>query len=151
MPVVESSSIVFAYLILAAGGLVPLAVAGPGQESAFTIAGSMAACLFVILSLVGKRRGERIFVRAAMVILSGMFCGIVLPGLIVDWWWPEIVPRLTWQAYAFMGFVFGLSGQRLVSWLVGFIDTRFPAFLDKLADGLLGIKPHSDDDTKPKP
>jgi hypothetical protein len=151
MPVVESSSIVFAYLILAAGGLVPLAVAGPGQESAFTIAGSMAACLFVILSLVGKRRGERIFVRAAMVMLSGMFCGNVLPGIIMPWKFPELVPLFTWHHYAGLGFLFAMAGQRFVSWLVGFIDTRFPAVLDKGADFLLGIKPHSDDDTKTKP
>lgn len=143
MPIVESH-LVAAYMIVATGGLTPLML-GPGRQDAYTIAGAMAAVLFVIIQLQGTSRGQKKYAKASLVILAGMFCGAVLPGFIIKMWFVDMIHRFDWEHYAVFGFVGALSGQRIIAWLVEFIDDKFPRFLDRVASTFLGIKPPKDD------
>lgn len=144
MPIVESH-LTQAYLIIAAGGLTPLVI-DPGRQDAYTIAGAMAAVLFVIIQLQGSQRGQKKYAKASLVILAGLFCGTVMPGFVLKLWFTEMLPTLAWEHYAVFGFVGALSGQRIIAWLVEFIDHKFPEFLDRLASTFLGIKPPKDDE-----
>ncbi len=138
MPAITSSVPLYLVLIMPALATVMI---GPGHADMYAIVGAMAAVLFVVLDLQGRPRGERHFVKALPVIAAGMFCGAVLPGLLIHLLRPQWLDALTWHAWATAGFVFALAGQRIVSWLVGLIDRRLPAILDGLASRFFGIKP----------
>ncbi len=114
---------------------------GPGHADMYAIVGAMAAVLFVLLDLQGRPRGQRHVVKALPVIASGMFCGSVLPGLMVHTVRPQWLEIMTWHGWAASGFIFALAGQRLVGWLVDLIDKRLPAVLDGIAVRFFGIKP----------
>ncbi len=146
MPVIESHLLAF-YLLLATGGLTPLLM-GPGRQDAFTIAGAMAGVLLVVLDLHGRPRGHRKVIKGAFVILAGMVCGALLPGFVLKTWLSHWIPLLDWEAYAVFGFVGAVAGQRIVRWLIEFFDNRFPSFLDRGAEWLLGIKPVNRDEAK---
>ncbi len=144
MPIVESN-LVAAYMLVATGGLTPLML-GPGRQDAYTIAGAMAAVLFVIIQLQGTSRGQKKYAKASLVILAGMFFGGVLPGFVIKTWFTDAIPNLDWEHYAVFGFFSALTGQRIVAWAMEFIDDKFPRFLDSIASTFLGIKPPKDDE-----
>lgn len=74
----------------------------------FCIVGAVLASVVVVLGMQGRTRREIV-----SCLLSSSFVGAILPGLVVHFLWPEQFSKLTWHAWAGLGFIGGGLGWGL--------------------------------------
>lgn len=120
MPIPESISV--AYFVLssvAAGVVAQLAATTPNAEDAWSVIGAMLAGG---ISMAHAVRAKRSMLDLGCVLVAAAVCGSILPGAIIYLQCPEVAPRLTWHAWAGMGFIGGLAGWSFTRGLIAFFE-----------------------------
>lgn len=120
MPIPES--ITAGYFIMAsiASAIVAqLAATTPNADDAWSIIGAMLAGG---ISVAHAMRSKRSTLDLACVVVAAAVCGSVIPGLVIYTKWPELVPQLSWHAWAGMGFVGGLAGWSFTRGMIAFFE-----------------------------
>lgn len=121
MPIAESVAVTYYFFAAAACSAVSiLASSTPGAEDAWASVGAMLAGG---ITVVHAMRTKRSMADLTCVLISAVFSGSVLPGVVVNLQFPEFASRLTWHAWSGAGFVGGLAGWSMTRGMIAFFES----------------------------
>lgn len=143
MPLPESVTAGYFLLASITSAIVAhLAATTPNSDDAWSIIGAMLAGG---ISVAHAMRSKRSTLDLACVLVAAAVCGSVIPGVCIYTKWPEMVPLLSWHAWAGMGFVGGLAGWSFTRGLISFFEgINWGRWFRKKA----GLDSDGDSDTK---
>lgn len=99
-----------------------------GDPSMLAIPGAMLASLVALLKATQEKRNWQ---ERASNALGTSVIGATAPSAIIHWFWPEAIPKMIWQTWAFLGFVGGLAGWIVAYAFVKALGLRSDKFADR--------------------
>lgn len=114
----------------------------PNAADAWAAAGALFG---TFIAAVEASQRQRCFWQMVSVCIASTFCGVTIPGLLVNWFYEtEAKGHIAWQAWAQLGFVSAILGWGIVLGLIVWSRKSPEIVVDKL-DALTHTTP------KPKP
>lgn len=107
------------------------AVQSPDRTDMVSVLGAMLA---TVIATLEARKKDRTLTNTVCVIIGSSFIGSIAPGAVLFNWYPELAGRLTWHAWAALGFVCGLVGWGTMQAAVHVFSKRRDKALDEAAD-----------------
>lgn len=142
----DTISPLLAYIVLGFIAANPV-ILGPSHAEVWSVTGACAGVLWLILTTLREKRGQRIVRQAAAVGVAGFLCGICGPNLMVKWFIKEsVAAQLGWAEYVVFGVGFSLSGLLIFQWGVRKLDSSVPVILDTIFPW--GSKKDKEDDNE---
>lgn len=115
-------------LIICSITLAATFVGAGGDPSVLAIPGAMMASLIALLKATQEKRSWQ---ERASNALGTSVIGSTAPSAIIHYFWPEAVPKMIWQAWAFLGFCGGLFGWILAFAFVKALGLRSDRFANQ--------------------
>jgi len=99
----------FALDVIIALGAATVVIVAPDSDKSDMVAvlGSMLA---TVIATLEARKKDRSLANTVIVLIGSAFCGSIMPGAVLFNWYPDLAFRLTWHAWAGLGFFCGLVG-----------------------------------------
>jgi len=124
--------------LAAAGNVFIAAIASIMGQAMFgpDIVACVGAAVAAFISSVEAMKSKRDLWHTVMVFVSSVAVGWIMPGVIVWFWFPSHYATLPWQAWAGLGFVFGLLGWSITLGVLR-LRTKIPDVIEKKGNQLL--------------
>lgn len=115
-------------LILAGVSLATTFIASQTDLSLVCVPGAMIAALVALLKSTQEKRD---WTEKAANSIGISAVGSTVPSAFMHYFWPEIAGKFMWQAWAFLGFMFGLLGWPLAYAFVKVCGLRSEKFANR--------------------
>lgn len=115
-------------ITLCAISLAATFIGAGGDPSVLAIPGAMLASLVALIKATQEKRNWQ---ERATNALGTSVIGGTAPSAIIHWFWPEAVPKMIWQTWAFLGFMGGLCGWILAYAFVKALGLRSDRFANR--------------------
>lgn len=99
-----------------------------GDLSMLAIPGAMLASFIALLKATQEKRS---WPDRAISMLGTSVVGSTGPSAVIHWIWPEILPKMIWQSWAFLGFIAGLIGWSIAYAFVKVTGLRSEKFANR--------------------
>lgn len=110
------------------------AIQAAANPDAFAIVGAMLGTIIIFLE---AREKGRSWLKTGSSVIGSAFCGAVLPGALLWFFYPDFAAKAHWQIWAGAGFLCGLVGWGTILAAIAIWDARRDAILKKTADRYL--------------
>lgn len=107
------------------------------------IVAAVGAAVAGFIASVEAQRRQRDFWQTTCVFVASIAVGWMAPGAMVWYFLPDHFTTMPWQAWAGLGFIFGLLGWAITAGILA-LRNRIPGVISELANKVIPVKTNNE-------